>query len=169
MARPADDAAGQQPAGSSPPPNRSEEEKEDAADQNPLNQLPDRTKANRAPNAQDDEFGVRPGRTTLLSPLDNDSDPDGDLLTLNVLGSGPASGKAEPIYNGSALQITVPEGASGTSDFGYQVGDGRGKSAQAKITIAVRKDSENGPPTQKRKTVIMLEQGKSVSQNILTR
>lgn len=150
------------------PPNRSEEEKEDAADQNPLNQLPDRTKANRPPNAQDDVFGVRPGKTTLLTPLDNDSDPDGDLLTLNVLGSGPGNGTAQPIYNGSALQISVPEKASGTSDFGYQVDDGRGKSAQARIRVAVRSDSENGPPTQKRKTVILLEQGKSVSQNVLT-
>lgn len=150
------------------PPNRSEEEKEDAADQNPLNQLPDRTKPNRAPNAQDDVFGVRPGKTTLLTPLDNDSDPDGDLLTVKVQGSGPGNATAQPIYNGSALQIAVPEGTTGTSEFAYQVDDGRGKSAQAKVTLAVRKDSENGPPTQKRRTVILLEQGKSVSQDVLT-
>lgn len=119
------------------PPNRSEEEKEDAADQNPLNQLPDRTKANRPPNAQDDVFGVRPGKTTLLTPLDNGSDPDADLLTLNVLGSGPGNGTAQPIYNGSALQISVPEKASGTSDFGYQVDDGRTE-IEGKVTVEVR-------------------------------
>lgn len=149
------------------PPNRSEEEMEDAADQNPLNQLPDRTQDNRQPNAQDDEFGVRPGKTTLLTPLDNDSDPDGDMLTLNVLGAGPGNGAVTPIYNSSAMQIAVPAGASGTSTFGYQAEDGRGKSAQAKITIRVRQASENGPPAQKRKTVILLEQGKSISQNVL--
>ncbi|MFF1384443.1 Ig-like domain-containing protein [Arthrobacter sp. NPDC058288] len=149
------------------PPNKSEEEKEDAADQNPLTQLPDRTQENRKPNAQDDEFGVRPGKTTLLTPLDNDSDPDGDLLTMTVLGPGPGNGQVTPIYNGSAMQLAVPAEASGTSTFGYQVEDGRGKSAQAKVTVRVRQASENGPPTQKRKTVILLEQGKSISQNVL--
>lgn len=114
------------------PPNTSEEEKENAADQNPLNQLPDRTKENRQPNAQDDEFGVRPGKTTLLTPLDNDSDPDGDMLTLNVLGAGPGNGEVLPIYNGSAMQIAVPAGASGTSAFGYQVEDGRGRARRQK-------------------------------------
>lgn len=150
------------------PPNKSQEEKDDAADQNPLNQLPDRSKENRPPNAQDDEFGVRPGRTSLLTPLDNDSDPDGDLLTLGVLGSGPSIGQAQPIYNGSAIQLSVPQGASGTSTFGYQVDDGRGKNAQAKITVKVRQASENGLPVQKRKTVILLEQGKSIGQNVLS-
>jgi hypothetical protein len=150
------------------PQNRSEEEKDDAADQNPLNTLPDRSKENREPHAQDDDFGVRPGKTTLLTPLDNDSDPDGDMLSAKVLGAGSDKGRVEPIYNDSALQIAVPKGASGSSQFAYQVDDGRGKSAQAKITVRVRQDSENGPPAQKRNTVIMLEQGRSIGQNVLS-
>ncbi len=120
------------------PPNRSEEEKEDAADQNPLNQLPDRTKPNRAPNAQDDVFGVRPGKTTLLTPLDNDSDPDGDLLTMKVQGSGPRQRhgaahlqRIRPADRPSRKEPREPP------DSHYQVDDGRGKSAQAKVTLAV--------------------------------
>lgn len=150
------------------PPNRSEEEKDDSADQNPLNQLPDRSQENRKPNAQDDVYGVRPGKTTLLTPLDNDSDPDGDMLTAGVVGTGPGVGTVQPIYNGSAMQIAVPADASGSSAFGYQVEDGRGKNAQAKITVNVRQASENGPPVQKRKTVILVEQGKAISQNVLS-
>ena len=45
--------------------------------------LAERTETNRAPTAMDDEFGIRPGRTTILSVLHNDSDLDGDVLVIS--------------------------------------------------------------------------------------
>ena len=44
--------------------------------------LAERTDVNRPPLARDDEAGVRPGRTTVLEVLENDTDPDGDVLTV---------------------------------------------------------------------------------------
>ena len=44
--------------------------------------LADRTDVNRPPIARDDNYGVRPGRTTILPVLANDTDPDGDVLTI---------------------------------------------------------------------------------------
>ena len=42
---------------------------------------PEQREENTPPEAVDDEFGIRPGRSTILPVLDNDSDIDGDVLT----------------------------------------------------------------------------------------
>ena len=73
-----------------PPKNQADDPDEESADDNTINVLPDRTKPNRPPETKPDAVGVRPGRTTVLSVLDNDSDPDGDVLTASLGGEGPA-------------------------------------------------------------------------------
>ena len=72
-----------------PPKNQADDQDEESADNNTINVLPDRTKPNRPPETKPDAVGVRPGRTTVLSVLDNDSDPDGDVLTASVGSEGP--------------------------------------------------------------------------------
>ena len=110
-----------------PPKNQSNDQDQESADNNTINILPDRTKPNRPPETKPDAVGVRPGRTTILSVLDNDSDPDGDVLTASVGTSGPSSGTLQNIYGGTAFQITVPADAKpGTETFGYNASDGRG-------------------------------------------
>lgn len=151
-----------------PPPDKSDDQDEDAEDDNPVNTLPDRSKENRPPVAVDDQFGVRPGRTTLLPLLDNDSDPDGDVLTNRLQGEPPTVGTLQNIYNGTGMQVTVPADASGTASFEYQANDGRGGTATARATLNVRDRSVNEGPVQKRIPSILLEQGQSVSQNVLT-
>ena len=150
-----------------PPPDKSDDQDEDAADNNPVNTLPDRTKENRPPAAVDDQFGVRPGRTTLLPLLFNDSDPDGDVLTARLQGEPPAVGTLQNVYNGTGMQVTVPADASGSASFQYQANDGRGGTATARVTLTVKDRATNEAPTQKRVPTILLEQGKSISQNVL--
>ncbi|WP_264668029.1 Ig-like domain-containing protein [Arthrobacter sp. VKM Ac-2550] len=152
-----------------PPEQESDEEDEDSADENPINTLPDRTEENRPPVAQDDEFGVRAGRTTTLSILDNDSDPDGDVLTAALSGNPPSVGTVQSIYEKTGLQIVIDAGASpGRHSFEYEVNDGRGGTDTAAVNITVRAEGSNEPPRAKRKTSILLEQGREISQNILT-
>lgn len=151
-----------------PPKQDSSDDEEESASENPVNTLPDRTGENRPPVASDDRFGVRAGRTTILNVLDNDTDPDGDLLTVTPTGEQPAAGVVQEIYNGAGLQVVVPADASGTSTFTYEVSDGRGGTASATATIQVRGAGENAPPEPRRSTRILVEQGKSVSQNILS-
>jgi hypothetical protein len=88
-----------------PPPSKTEAQDEPAAEDNLVDTLPDRTKENRPPSAADDQFGVRPGRTTLLPVLDNDSDPDGDVLTVQLQGDNPDAGSVQAVYNGTGLQV----------------------------------------------------------------
>ncbi|MEH0110236.1 Ig-like domain-containing protein [Tersicoccus sp. MR15.9] len=154
-----------------PPPDVADQAKDDSHDQSVERALPDRTKPNRPPVAKNDSFGVRPGRTTTLPIMDNDSDPDGDVLTASVAGKGPDLGTVQPIYDNTGLQVAVPENAHGTGVFRYTASDGRGKSATATVRLAVRGQAENGAPRPKRPadpTTIPVQQGKSVSQNILS-
>ncbi|MCC3277282.1 Ig-like domain-containing protein [Arthrobacter sp. zg-Y20] len=151
-----------------PPEQSNDDDEEEAASENPVNALPDRTTDNRAPVASDDTVGARAGRTTILQVLENDSDPDGDLLTASVVGDMPMVGGVEPIYNGAALQIVVPLNTpAGTGTFTYQVSDGRGGTDTASVSVRVVGAGENTPPEPRRNTKILLEQGKSVSQNVL--
>ncbi|WP_164201332.1 Ig-like domain-containing protein [[Micrococcus luteus] ATCC 49442] len=155
-----------------PPKNESDEQDQESADNNTINVLPDRTKPNRPPETKPDVVGVRPGRTTILSVLDNDSDPDGDVLTAAVGESGPKTGTLQSIYGGTAFQIAVPADARpGTETFNYNAADGRGLSAGGQVTLNIVGDEENRPPVFKRggdPTTMLVEQGKTVSQNILT-
>lgn len=146
-----------------PPKNQADDQDEESADDNTINILPDRTKPNRPPETKPDVVGVRPGRTTVLSVLDNDSDPDGDVLTASVGNEGPAAGSLESIHGGSAFQIAVPaDAAPGTETFDYSAADGRGLSAGGKVTLNVVGPDENRPPAFKRSdpTTLLVEQGR---------
>lgn len=127
---------------------------------------PDREAENRPPDAKDDEFGVRPGASTLLPVHMNDSDPDGDLLTGAV--SEPPQGMAvSPARGGAALQIEVPEGASGSHGFVYQAADGRGGTDTATVTATVRPWSENEAPVQQREPTTVVASGSTVRYNVM--
>lgn len=151
-----------------PPPEEQDKEDEESASENPVNTLPDRTKENQPPVAQDDELGARVGSTTLLPVLDNDSDPDGDLLTVTVPEGLPDVGAVQPIYDATGLQVVLgTDVPPGRHTFDYTVDDGRGGRDTASVTLNVRSADSNEPPLQKRRTRIVLEQGQSLSQHIL--
>ena len=110
---------------------------------------PDRSKPNSKPVANDDmALAAREGRSTILPVLDNDFDPDGDLLT--VLGPPTAKGVSfELVKGGSALQVTIPNNTKGSIDFTYSISDGRGKSATARARVKVLpadQSASNQPP-----------------------
>lgn len=142
-------------------------DKEDSAEIMLQKELPKRDEENKPPTAMPDDFGVRPGRTVILPVLLNDSDPDGDVLTVRPTGQAARIGTVQPIFNGAALQIVVRADATGNDAFDYEVSDGRGGTATARVSLAVRDNSANTPPRQMRVNTIAVEQGTSVSQNIL--
>ncbi|WP_426998697.1 Ig-like domain-containing protein [Pseudarthrobacter sp. N5] len=152
-----------------PPQQTSDDAEKDSADEVQQTVLPDRTKPNSAPTAKPDTFGVRAGKTTILPVLDNDTDPDGDVLT--VRSPDPIkSGLLAPIYGSTGFQVSVPEDKTGSETFKYTVDDGRGLSASADVTLTVVPAGENSAPRPKpnRNTALVVQSGKLVSQNILT-
>ncbi|MDT3345447.1 Ig-like domain-containing protein [Microbacterium aquilitoris] len=149
------------------PPEGEGEEEEETTEETIQSTLPERTEQNTAPVAENDRYGVRPGRTTVLPVLENDLDADGDVLVAKVV-TPPSIGKVTPIYDGTALQIAMPDDASGTTSFTYEVSDGRGGKDSARVALTVRPLSENSPPVQKRKTAITVEASGVVSYNVLS-
>ncbi|MGG7464619.1 Ig-like domain-containing protein [Plantibacter sp. YIM 135347] len=147
-----------------------EEGDEKASEQSFEDTLAERTEENRPPIARDDTFGVRPGRTTVLPLLDNDSDPDGDVLTIqNHSDIAPEAGTLETIDGGRALQFTPAEGfTAGTTSFRYSVNDGRpGGVAEAAVSITVRPPEVNEPPASHREAAVSVEAGQTVTYNVL--
>ncbi|QYF75180.1 Ig-like domain-containing protein [Cryobacterium sp. PAMC25264] len=150
-----------------------EEEAEDgtekAAQQSFEDTLAERTNVNRAPLARDDEYGVRPGKTTVLPVLENDTDPDGDVLTVtNVSGFSQSQGRLDFIDGGRALQFTPAESVAGTVSFRYTVADGRGAVAEAQVNVSMRPLDQNVAPVSNRVGAISVEQGQLVSYNVLS-
>ncbi|KQZ11994.1 hypothetical protein ASD19_01705 [Microbacterium sp. Root53] len=129
---------------------------------------PDRGEDNTPPVANPDTFGVRADAATILPVLDNDSDPDGDVLTVTLPDGAPDGVTVTPINDGTSLQITVPDGVSSVDSFTYEVNDGRpGGTAQAQVRVEVRGEDENTPPKQLRQIAIPVESGSSVTYNVL--
>jgi len=151
-----------------PPKNTSQDADKDSADEVQQTTLPDRSKPNTRPVAKPDSYGVRAGRTTILSVLDNDSDADGDVLRVRAENQ-PGIGRVESIYGGTGFQVSVPADKSGSAEFKYQVDDGRGGQDAAQVTLDVVPPEVNHKPQLKPGRVpnLVLQQGKQLVQNVL--
>ncbi|WP_418606881.1 Ig-like domain-containing protein [Georgenia sp. SUBG003] len=142
-----------------------EESQQDITDEIPL----DRDAENRPPIAEDDSFGVRAGSTTIIEVLANDTDPDGDLLAVaGVEGFPAALGEVREVLGGRALQVSAPDGASGSGTFSYTVDDGRGGEATATVALRIVPDSENTAPEQLRPIRLTVTSGATGKVNVLT-
>lgn len=143
-----------------------DESDEDSNDRTDEVAQAERSETNTAPVAQDDDFGVRAGRTNILPVIQNDSDPDGDFLTVeNITGS--ALGGISIIREGGALQITVPSDSTGSSTIEYTISDGRGGTDSAQVTLTVRAEAENSAPVQVIAQTLSLGPGRTATVNAL--
>ena len=64
------------------------------------------------------------GRTTLIDVLANDSDPNGDALSISRIVAKPSNGQAS-IIDGKVSYAPDP-GFVGSDSFTYEVSDGKG-------------------------------------------
>jgi len=97
---------------------------------------------NRPPVAVDDVATVPPGGVVEIDPLANDSDPDGDPLSLVALGMPEAGSVA--VLDGRGLRYAPRTGFTGQDSFTYTVRDPKGASASA--TVRIRVGTPNRPP-----------------------
>ncbi len=89
---------------------------------------------NQPPVARDDERQITAGQSIAIEVLNNDSDPDGDALSLAGFDS-PAHGSV--VRAGDTLTYTPDDGFSGTDVFGYSISDGNGGTADATVRVHV--------------------------------
>ncbi|GIG57801.1 ATPase AAA [Longispora fulva] len=122
-----------------PPP---AEKPSDKTKDNPTTQLA----RDKPPKAVDDILGARPGRTTLLHVLDNDSDPAGNILSISsVTAPDNPAARLAIAPDGQTVAITVPAQVTEVH-FKYTVDDGRDLNASAAVTVSIRGPGENRPP-----------------------
>ncbi|WEJ59332.1 DUF4082 domain-containing protein [Devosia sp. FJ2-5-3] len=96
--------------------------------------------ANRPPVATNDTgIGVRRNEAvqiTAASLLANDSDPDGDALTITGV-NGATNGTVSFDATSNVITFTPTTGYTGAASFTYSVADGRGGTASAGVSLAV--------------------------------
>ncbi|KQV07663.1 Ig-like domain-containing protein [Leifsonia sp. Root112D2] len=127
-----------------------------------------RTTVNQAPVAVADSFGVRPNRTTILPVLNNDTDADGDVLTITKVDPiEKAQGRLDVIDGGRSVQFTPASTASTTVSFRYTITDGRDAYATAQVNVSVRPNTVNKAPVATRSSSATLEVGQSIQYNVL--
>ncbi|MGA7295940.1 MAG: Ig-like domain-containing protein, partial [Rhodanobacteraceae bacterium] len=129
-----------------------------------------RSETNHAPVARPDEFGVRPGKITVLPVLDNDTDVDGDVLVVSGTSGIPASaGVLRIIDDGRALLYEPAEGMTGTVSFRYTTNDGRpGGVAETTVDVTIHPDEVNEPPQQFQAGSTTVEAGGAITYNVLS-
>ena len=116
---------------------------------------PQQREQNTPPEAVDDEFGIRPGRSTVLPVLDNDSDLDGDVLTASPT-SAPEWGTISVARGGRALQISgVDATQTGSTSFSYEASDGQA-TASARVQVTIHPYSQNAAPNQLRASTVKI-------------
>ncbi|RIK36278.1 MAG: hypothetical protein DCC55_27780 [Chloroflexi bacterium] len=96
---------------------------------------------NRAPTAANDAATTAAGVAVTIDVLANDSDPDGDALTIASV-TPPTNGTAV-VENGRVV-YTPNASFVGSDSFTYTITDGKGGSATATVTITVTDQSGDG-------------------------
>ena len=89
---------------------------------------------NDPPTAYDDTASTSWDRPVSIPVLANDTDPDGDRLTVTI-GSGPSTGSAR--VDGGSIVYTPTLGSAGTYTVTYQACDPAGACSQATVTVNV--------------------------------
>ena len=95
------------------------------------------------PKAADDDLAARPGVTTILHVLDNDTDPSGRPLAVSAV-TAPGNPQATAIISpdGQSIRYTLGRGG-GDSEFQYDLSNGI---ATARGTVKVAVATDNKPP-----------------------
>lgn len=97
---------------------------------------------NRPPVAEDDIFTTTEDALVSVTALANDSDPDGDQLTI---GGFTGSTNGTVACSATSCTYTPNPGFVGTDSFSYTVSDGRGGTATATAVVTVAR--RNRPPS----------------------
>lgn len=91
--------------------------------------------------------GVRPGRTTVVHVLDNDSGPRGSVLAITALGAPDKPQVSVKIAaDAQTILATVATGLTTDAHFSYTIDDGHGHTAEAEVTLVPRGADQNKAP-----------------------
>jgi len=98
-------------------------------------QVPPVLNLNHSPVAANDTANTTDGVAVTVNVLANDSDPDGDTLSVSSV-TTPGHGSAA-INPDKTVTYSPTAGYVGPDSFGYRIGDGHGGIASATVAVAV--------------------------------
>jgi outer membrane protein OmpA-like peptidoglycan-associated protein len=90
---------------------------------------------NQAPVALNDSYTSFGGQSVSMAVLANDSDPDGDALTITSVGQ--ASKGTVQVAGNNLVYTPTSATETGSDSFSYSVGDGKGGTATATVTVTL--------------------------------
>ncbi len=123
---------------------------------------------NRKPVANADSVIVQVPRTLTLYPRSNDTDADGDALSITKplsavsLKNGAGTIVGSAVCSASSCTVDPADGANGSSSFSYGITDGKGGTDSATVAVAF-----NRPPVAVNDTPEVFER-KTVDFNVMT-
>jgi large repetitive protein len=118
---------------------------------------------NRAPNASDDSASTSTNQAVAINVLGNDSDPDGDALTIIAI-NGVTNGAAAITGSGSAVAFAPSPGFNGPAGFDYTIADIGGLRSTAHVNVLVTSSNHDPVAVKDR---IQLRNGETMLANVL--
>ncbi|HEX8296047.1 MAG TPA: Ig-like domain-containing protein [Chthoniobacteraceae bacterium] len=103
------------------------------------------TGGNAPPLAQPDSATAASGVPKIVRLLRNDTDPDGDALTVVSATLPPAQGTVQVNPDGTVTFTSAPAFV-GNAGIAYQITDGNGGTSNSTVTISVSAAPVNAPP-----------------------
>ena len=124
---------------------------------------------NHAPVAMSDSISTTEGaQVTTGNVLANDTDPDGDTLSVSGADSQSAQGGSVVNNGDGTFTYTPPTGFSGADSFHYTISDGKGAHAQGLVNITVTKVIPvNNPPVASEDSVTTQQDTAVTTGNVL--
>lgn len=104
--------------------------------------------ANRAPVANPDAYSAIYGNAQFaqFAVLGNDTDPDGDPITVVSVGVPSKGGTAQVTSGGAAIQYRPAPTFFGTETFNYTISDGKGEAAVSNVTVTIPQPPDTAKP-----------------------
>jgi hypothetical protein len=95
--------------------------------------------ANAAPTANADSAVTSKARAVVINVLANDTDPEGDSLSVTRIISEPSLGRTSVNADGT-ITYTHNPGPVGADSFVYEISDGRGNLATGTVTVTILRE-----------------------------
>jgi hypothetical protein len=99
---------------------------------------------NQPPTASDDDFTLSRDGEGPFNVLDNDSDPDGDNLTVSIV--QPSADGDASVTNNNEITFQPADEFTGETSLTYQVSDGNGGTDTATVTVEVTQPPRDPAP-----------------------
>jgi len=104
--------------------------------------IPGQPPVNQPPVANNDTASTPINTSVLINVRANDTDPDGDPLTVTAV-TQPSNGTA--VIESNNVRYTPAANFTGVNTFGYTISDGQGHTASATVTVTVTAPVNNPP------------------------